>query len=266
MPHAAGGQSMNATAPVVFLIDVDNTLLDNDAVLKDLRHQVQHELGLACWERYRAILVELWDELGYRDYLGALQRFRVEHPHDARLPRLSLLLMDYSFGSRLYPCALDVVARLRGWAPTVIVTDGDVVFQPRKIQQSGLWRAVDGHVLIYTHKERELHDIETRYPADQYVLIDDKLTILTPVKRAWGSRVITVFPRQGQYAHDPKLLASHPPPDITIARIADLLKYDLPTLLAADSGRHPPRQNVFPIQAKARRSVATPSRSRSQRP
>jgi FMN phosphatase YigB (HAD superfamily) len=224
---------MSATAPVVFLVDVDNTLIDNDAVLEDLRHHVQDELGLVCWERYRAILVAVWEELGYRDYLGALQRYRDEHPHDARLPRLSLLMKGYPFGSRLYPGALDVVARLRSWAPTVILTDGDVVFQPIKVQQSGLWRAVDGHVLIYIHKERELDDVEAHYPADHYVLIDDKLTILTPVKRAWGSRVTTVFPRQGQYAHDPKLVASHPSPDLTIERIDDLLSYDLPTLLAA---------------------------------
>jgi FMN phosphatase YigB (HAD superfamily) len=224
---------MSATVPVVFLIDVDNTLLDNDAVLDDLRQQVQRRLGLDRWERYRSILVAIWEELGYRDYLGALQRYRDEHPHDTRLPELSLLLMDYPFAERLYPGALEVVARLRGWAPTVILTDGDVIFQPRKVQQSGLWPAVDGQVLIYIHKERELEDVERHYPADHYVLIDDKLTILTPVKRVWGSRVTTVFPRQGQYAHDPKLLASHPSPDLTIERIADLLSYDLPTLLAA---------------------------------
>jgi hypothetical protein len=224
---------MSTRAPVVFLVDVDNTLLDNDAVLEDLREDVQREAGLTCWERYRTILVTLWDELGYRDYLGALQRYRDEHPHDARLTKLSLLLQDYPFGSRLYPRALDVIARLRSLAPTVLVTDGDIVFQPRKIQQSGLLGAVDGHVLIYIHKQQELADIEAQYPADRYILIDDKLTILTPVKRAWGSRVTTVFPRQGQYAHDPKILASHPTPDLTVEQIADVLSYDLPTLLAA---------------------------------
>ena len=251
---------------LVFLLDVDNTLLDNDGVLSDLREDIQRELGLACWERYRAILVALWEELGYRDYLGALQRYRDEHPHDVRLPRLSLLLQDYSFDRRLYPQALAVVARLRSWAPTVIMTDGDVIFQPRKVQRSGLWQAVDGHVLMYIHKERELNDVAERYPADHYILIDDKLTILTAVKRSWGSRVTTVFPRQGRYALDPQVVASHPAPDITIARIADLLKYDLPTLLTSNPPRQVSEQNVLPFNARSRRSTATSPPSRSEQP
>jgi FMN phosphatase YigB (HAD superfamily) len=224
---------MGAAAPVVFLVDVDNTLLDNDAVLDDLRQHVQQQFGVATWERYWHILMALWDELGYRDYLGALQRYRLEHPRDSHLLALSFFLVDYPFAQRLYPGALDVLARLRGWGPTVLLSDGDVVFQPRKVQRSGLWRAAHGHVLIYIHKERELADVAERYPAERYVLVDDKLTILTPAKRAWGARLTTVFPRQGQYAHDPKILATHPPADVTIERIADLLALDLPTLLAA---------------------------------
>jgi len=255
---------MSATAPVVFLVDIDNTLLDNDAVLEDLRHHVQRELGFDCWERYRSILVGLWDDLGYRDCLGALQRYRVVHPHDARLPKLSLILMDYPFGSRLYPHALDVIAQLRSWGPTVLVTDGDVILQPRKVQQSGLWKAVDGQVLIYIHKQRELRDIQMRYPADHYVLIDDKLTILMSVKRAWGSRVTTVFPRQGQYAHDPGLVASNPSPDLTIESIADLLGYDLPTLVSADLGRCPSEQKVLPFRSQSRRMSTTSPLSRSE--
>src|SRR5215216_1327043 len=223
----------NSMAPVVFLIDVDNTLLDNDAVLSDLQEHVYQEFGAACWERYWAILMVLWDELGYRDYLGALQRYRFEHPRDAHLLALSFFLVDYPFADRLYPGALDVLAQLRSWGPTVLLTDGDVVFQPRKVQRSGLWQAVEGHALIYIHKERELNDVAERYPADHYVLIDDKLAILTPAKRAWGARLTTVFPRQGQYAHDPKILAANPPADVTIEQIGDLLTYDLPTLLAA---------------------------------
>ena len=224
---------MSATSPVVFLVDVDNTLLDNDAVLDDLRQHVQQTFGATCWDRYWAILMALWDELGYRDYLGALQRYRIEHPYDQRLLELSSFLVDYPFADRLFPDALGVLARLRRWGPTVILSDGDVVFQPRKIQRSGIWRAVDGHVLIYIHKERDLADVAERYPAERYVLIDDKLTILTPAKRAWGARLTTVFPRQGQYAHDPKLLAANPSPDVTIERIGDLLAHDLPALLAA---------------------------------
>jgi FMN phosphatase YigB (HAD superfamily) len=257
---------MSATAPVVFLVDVDNTLLDNDAVLADLRQHVQRELGFGCWERYRAILVGLWEELGYRDYLGALQRYRVEHPHDARLPKLSLLLMDYRFGNRLYPRALDVIARLRSWAPTVLVTDGDVIFQPRKVQQSGLWQAVDGHVLIYIHKQHELQDIESKYPADHYVLIDDKLPILTPVKQGWGARVTTVFPRQGQYAHDPQLVASNPTPDLTIECIADVLAYDMTSLVSADSSRRPSGQKVLPFRTRSRSISATSALPRSEQP
>lgn len=259
---------MSTTNPVVILVDVDNTLLDNDAVLEDLRHHIQRDLGLTCWDRYRSILVELWEELGYRDYLGALQHYRDEHPHDPRLTKLSLLLQDYPFGRRLYPRALDVVERLRSWAPTVIVTDGDIIFQPRKIQQSGLWHAVDGQVLIYIHKQRELADIEAHYPADHYVLIDDKLTILSPVKHAWGSRVTTVFPRQGQYAHDPKLLASHPAPDLTIERIDDVLSYDLSTLLAAaGSGEALAGASAHAASGAARQASTPPSHeSRSDQP
>jgi FMN phosphatase YigB (HAD superfamily) len=224
---------VSAAAPVVFLVDVDNTLLDNDAVLDDLRLHVQQQFGARCWDRYWGILMELWDELGYRDYIGALQRYRIEHPHEPQLLALSFFLVDYPFADRLFPGALDVLARLRSWGPTVLLSDGDVVFQPRKVQRSGLWSAVDGHVLIYVHKERELNDVVERYPAERYVLIDDKLNILTPTKRAWGARLTTVFPRQGQYAHDPKIVAANPIPDVTVERIGDLLSYDLPTLLAA---------------------------------
>jgi FMN phosphatase YigB (HAD superfamily) len=251
---------MSATVPVVFLVDVDNTLLDNDAVLEDLRRHVQAEFGAACWDRYWAILMALWDELGYRDYLGALQRYRLEHPRDPHLLALSFFLVDYPFADRLYPGALDVLARLRGWGPTVILSDGDVVFQPRKVQRSGLWRAVDGRVLIYIHKERELNDVAARYPAEHYVLVDDKLAILTPAKRAWGARLTTVFPRQGQYAHDPQVLAAHPPADVTIERIGDLLAYDLPTLKAA-AGPGAASAGTDTLTAAARGAAAPPSQT-----
>ncbi len=218
---------MHTLAPVVSLVDVDNTLLDNDRVVDDLRQYVERAFGPACWERYWAILMALSDELGYRDYLGALQRYRIEHPH------LSFFLVDYPFAKRLFPGALDVLARLRTWGPTVILSDGDVVFQPRKVQRSGIWDAVEGNVLIYVHKERELDDVAARYPAEHYILVDDKLYILAAIKAAWGTRVTTVFPRQGHYAHDPQILAANPPADVSIDHIGDLLAYDLPTLLAA---------------------------------
>ena len=214
---------------VVFLVDVDNTLLDNDRIQADIKAYVERRYGAACRDRYWAILENLFVELGYRDYLGALQRYRVEHPQDMHL--LSMSSFDYPFANRLYPGSLDVLERLRQWGPTVLLTDGDVVFQPRKVERSGLSEAVNSHVLIYIHKELALDDVEARYPALHYVLVDDKPRILAAVKEAWGTRVTTVFPRQGQYAHDAKTLASFATPDVTVDRIGDLLDRDLSSLL-----------------------------------
>ena len=218
-------------ATVVFLVDVDNTLLDNDRVSADLRLHLDEAVGPEGRVRYWAIFEQLRAELGYADYLGALQRYRGEFPHDLRLLTVSGFLVDYPFAERLFPDALDVLARFRNWGPTVILSDGDVVFQPRKVERSGLGRAVDG-VLIYVHKERELDDVARRYPADHYVLVDDKLRVLSAVKAAWGARVTTVFPRQGHYALDPKALADCPPADLTVERIGDLTNHDLPALRA----------------------------------
>ncbi len=224
---------MTARHPVVFLVDVDNTLIDNDHIAADLKRHLEREVGRERQERYWAIFEELRAELGYADYLGALQRYRVEHPRDPHVLTVSSFLVDYPFANRLYPNSLDVLERFRGWGPTVILSDGDAVFQPRKIERSGLQEIVDGDVLIYIHKERELDDVERRYPADHYVLVDDKLRILTAVKRVWEHRVTTLFPRQGHYAQDPQALATNPPADLTVERIGYLLAYDLPTLLAA---------------------------------
>lgn len=222
---------MTPSVPIVFLLDVDNTLLDNDRIVADLRNHLTHAFGTERQERYWAIFERLRVELGYADYLGALQRYRVENPRDPHFLQISSYLLDYPFADRLFPGALDVIERLRSWGPTVILSDGDVVFQPRKIERSGLFAAVEGHVLIYIHKERELADVEKHYPAKHYVLVDDKLRILTAVKQVWGSRLTTVFPRQGHYASDPKILATYPPADTSIARIGDLVGYDLPNLL-----------------------------------
>jgi FMN phosphatase YigB (HAD superfamily) len=211
---------------LVFLLDVDNTLIDNDGVASDLRDYLTRAFGAQRQERYWAIFEELRTELGYADYLGALQRYRVENPRDPHLLRVSSYLVDYPFADRLYPGALKVVAHLTGWGPTVILSDGDVVFQPRKVERSGLSEAVGGRVLIYIHKEHELEDVERRYPARRYVLVDDKLRILTAVKSVWGTRVTTVFPRQGHYALDPAEVAKYPPADVTVERIADLLQAD----------------------------------------
>jgi hypothetical protein len=218
--------------PTVFLVDVDNTLLDNDRIQADLRRHLEREFGAVCRDRYWAILEQLFTDLGYRDYLGALQRYRVEHPKDIHLLSMSSYLVDYPFANRLYPGALDVLERLRGWGPTVILSDGDVVFQPRKVERSGISEAVEGHVLIYIHKEEELDDVEQRYPAARYVLVDDKPRILTAVKKVWGDRVTTILPRQGQFACAPDA-ASYPAPDLIVERIGQLVDYDLPALLAS---------------------------------
>ena len=219
--------------PIVFLVDVDNTLLDNDGIQQDLKDHLECAFGLASRERYWTILEDLFAELGYRDYIGALQRYRVEHPRDVELLSMSSFLLDYPFAARLFPAALEVLKRLRSLGPTVILSDGDVVFQPRKVERAGLSDAVDGRVLIYIHKEEALDDVERRYPAAHYVLVDDKLRILEAVKRVWGGRVTTVFPRQGIYAHDPQVISAFPPADVTIERIGDLLDFDLPRLRTA---------------------------------
>jgi FMN phosphatase YigB (HAD superfamily) len=216
-----------AVEPVVFLLDVDNTLLDNDRVIDDLRSHLTREIGAECQERYWSILGEIREELGYTDYLGALQRYRLENPRDVRVLEAASFLLRYPFAERLYPGALDVVAHLERWGTPVILTDGDVVLQPWKVERSGLRAAVGGRVLVYVHKERQLADVERRYPASHYVFIDDKVRLLTAFKEAWGARVTTILPLQGHYAHDPRV-ASYPGPDSTIDRIADLLAHDPP--------------------------------------
>jgi FMN phosphatase YigB (HAD superfamily) len=211
--------------PVVFLLDVDNTLIDNDRIAGDLKRYLTREVGAGRQERYWAIFEALRGELGYADYLGALQRYRVEHPRDPHLLAVSSFLVNYPFANRLYPESLDVLEHLAAWGPTVILSDGDVVFQPRKVERSGLSDAVEGRVLIYIHKERELDDVERRYPAEHYVMVDDKVRILTAVKQVWGDRLTTVFVRQGHYARAADV-ATCPPADVTIERIGDLLRHD----------------------------------------
>jgi len=213
--------------PIVFLVDVDNTLLDNDRVQQDLKDHLERTYGRDARDRYWRILEDLFSELGYRDYLGALQRFRAEHPREVELLSMSAYLIDYPFAGQLFPSALKVLKRLRGLGPTVILSDGDVVFQPHKVERAGLSDAVDGRVLIYIHKEEALDDVERRYAAERYVLVDDKLRILAAVKQFWGERVTTIFVRQGTYAHDSKVIGAFPAADMTIERIADLLDSDL---------------------------------------
>jgi FMN phosphatase YigB (HAD superfamily) len=222
---------------VVFLFDVDNTLVDNDRVQDDLRKHLERESGPENRDRYWAIFEQLRNELGYADYLGALQRYRLGNMNDPRLLTMSAFLVDYPFANRLYPGSLDAIEHLRRWGLTVILSDGDVVFQPRKIQRSGLWEAVEGRVLIYIHKEQMLDDVRQRYPARHYVMVDDKLRILAAMKKIWNDRLTTVFPRQGHYALDPKIVAAYPPADVAIERIGDLVNYDLPALMGQNEER-----------------------------
>jgi phosphoglycolate phosphatase-like HAD superfamily hydrolase len=210
---------------LVFLFDVDNTLLDNDRVQADLFRHLAREFGPKARDRYVAIFEELRRELGYADYLGALERYRLENLHDPRLLSMANWLVDYPFSSRLYPGALDLVGRCRRWGRVAILSDGDAVFQPRKIERSGLWKAFGGHVLIFVHKENELPAVEQFYPCNHYVMVDDKLRILEAIKDIWKERVTTVFVKQGHYARDKKSIAKYQPADISINRIGDLLDF-----------------------------------------
>jgi FMN phosphatase YigB (HAD superfamily) len=216
---------------IIFLFDVDNTLLDNDRVIEDLRTHLRREVGPIKCGRYWNIFERLRSEVGFADYLGALQRYRSDYPHDMHILSVSKYLIEYPFANRLFPNALDAIRHVQRWGLAALLTDGDVVFQPRKIERAGLHDAVRGKVLIYIHKEKELADVKAHYPADHYVVIDDKLHLLTAIKKIWGSRVTTVFPRQGHYAYDPKILSSSRPADVTIQRIGDLLDYDAEQLV-----------------------------------
>ena len=222
---------MTAVSDVVFLLDVDNTLLDNDRVIADLRAHLQLRFGSASAGRYWSIFETLRSELGYADYLGALQRYRVDTElnlnGDPRLLEMSGFLIDYRFTDVLYPGALAVIERLNTFGPTVILSDGDAVFQPRKVQRSGIGEAVDGRVLIYIHKEEMLDQMRRNFPARHYVMVEDKLRILAAMKAVMGDTLTTVFVRQGHYAVDPAVLAAHPLADFNFERIGDLLNADV---------------------------------------
>jgi len=215
-----------ADSRTVFLFDVDNTLLDNDAVQGDLSEYLEREFGRACRDRYWTLFEQLRVELGYADYLGALQRYRLENLDDPQLLQVSSFLVDYPFARRLYAGALAAIAHCARLGETVLLSDGDVVFQPRKVRRSGLWAAVEGRVLIYLHKEQMLDAVERRYPAGHYVMVDDKLRILTAMKRAWGVKLTTVFARQGHYAHDERELAAYPAADLTVQHIGELARWE----------------------------------------
>jgi FMN phosphatase YigB (HAD superfamily) len=224
MTHSVHTQvkPMPGLQDTLFLFDVDNTLLNNDAVQDDLGEHLESEFGRPARERYWAIFETLRSELGYADYLGALQRYRLEDPDDPQLLRMSGFLIDYPFESRLYPGALRAIAHCRRVGPTAILSDGDVVFQPRKVTRSGLWDAVEGRVMIYLHKEQMLEAVERRYPARHYVMVDDKLRLLAAMKKIWGARLTTIFVRQGHYALDLATISTYPAADITVEKIGEL--------------------------------------------
>ena len=238
---------MKEPQDLVFLLDVDNTLLDNDQITADLKHHLQREFGSASASRYWATFEALRSELGYADYLGALQRYRFDGENrledDSRLLQMSAFLIDYPFAKRLYPQALDVIDRLNTFGRTVILSDGDVVFQPRKVQRSGLWDAVAGRVLIYIHKEQMLDAVQRHYPARHYVMVDDKLRVLAAMKTAMADRLTTVFPRQGHYALDPANIALYPAADVTLEDIGDLIDFDVRALLGPKKMRPTPHRS-----------------------
>jgi FMN phosphatase YigB (HAD superfamily) len=207
----------------VFLFDVDNTLLDNDRIEVDISQHLEEQCGAAGRDRFWAIFEALRGEFGFADYLGAVQRYRLEALHDPRVLGLASFLLDYPVASRLYPRALETLAHVGQWGRTVILSDGDAVLQPRKIRRTGIWDAVEGRVLIYVHKERMLDDIKERYPAQRYVMIDDKPGILAAMKKSWGAHLTTVFPQQGHYARMSQATASDVHADMTIEHIADLI-------------------------------------------
>ena len=212
-----------------FFFDVDNTLLDHDRVTADLRKHLDQVVGPEHAACYWKLFEKIRSELGYADYLGALQWYRIEHPHDPKLLAVSYFLLRYPFANRLFPGSLDAVEHVRQWGPAAILSDGDVIFQPQKVYRSGLYERFEGNVLIYVHKEQELADVEQRYPAEHYVMVDDKLRILTAMKEIWKERLTTVFVRQGHYATDPAV-AQYPPADITLERIGELVNCDLKRL------------------------------------
>lgn len=223
----------NTESSPVFLFDVDNTLLNNDHISADLKLYLTKKVGESSAGRYWEIFEQLRKELGYADYLGALQRYRLDRPRDPKLLAVSHFMVNYPFANRLFPESLDAVEYARRLGRAVILSDGDVVFQPLKIDRSGLYEAFEGHVLIYIHKELELDDVEAKYPAAHYVMVDDKVRILAAIKQHWGARVTTVFPRQGHYAMDAAQVARYPKPDIILERIGELQKYSLDEILAA---------------------------------
>jgi len=212
--------------PLVFLLDVDNTLFDNDGFAADLSARLEQDFGVLERDRFWSLYAARRERGGYADYLGTLQEFRSGHDFGQRLLQLSAFVLDYPFMKHLYPRALEAIAHLQSLGQPVVLSDGDVVFQPRKVQRSGIWDAVQGRVLIYLHKQWALDAVQRHYPADHYVMIDDKPQLLSVMKPLMGARLTTVFVRQGHYARETPAPSAGWPPDLTIERIGDLIGLD----------------------------------------
>ena len=235
-PHHPAWRTMTlpaespATADVVYLLDIDNTLLDGDRMVADLRLHLESEFSIASAQRFWSALETLRAEFGFVDFLGALQRYRSQIERSGmdaqRLLSTSAFLIDYPYAERLYPRSLEAIRHLNRSGLTVILSDGDVALQPRKVQRSGLWDAVDGRVLIHVHKERMLDSVKRRYPARHYVMVDDELRILAAMKANWQQQLTTVFLRQGSHAADPTNVNTHTPADITIGSLDELIDID----------------------------------------
>jgi FMN phosphatase YigB (HAD superfamily) len=215
------------TREVIFLLDVDNTLLDNDRFAADLGERLELAFGASERARYWEIFGRLREQLGLADYLGSLQTFRTGLDDHPELLAMSDFLLEYPFAARLFPRALEAVAHLSSLGRPVVLSDGDIVFQPRKVRRSGIWDAVAGRVMIYLHKERVLDHMQQRYPADHYVMVDDKRILLAAMKSALKDKLTTVFVRQGHYALAPESNSLEPAPDMTIERIGDLIHHNL---------------------------------------
>jgi FMN phosphatase YigB (HAD superfamily) len=211
----------------IFLLDVDNTLLDNDRFAADLGERLEQAFGPSERARYWAIFGRLREQLGLADYLGTLQAFRTGLDDHPELLAMSEFLLEYPFAARIFPGSLEAVAHLSEVGRPVVLSDGDIVFQPRKIQRSGIWDAVDGRVMIYLHKERVLDHMQERFPANHYVMVDDKPNLLAAMKSVLKSKLTTVFVRQGHYALDPEANSVAPAPDMTIEAIGDLIHHHL---------------------------------------
>ncbi|MBS0192781.1 MAG: HAD family hydrolase [Proteobacteria bacterium] len=219
---------------LVVLLDVDNTLFDNDRFKDDLAARLLRDLGndgsALYWQCYEDVRMQL----GYVDYLATLQRLRGPLEETPALLHMASFVLDYPFADHLYPDALDAIAHLSSFATTAILSDGDIVFQPRKIQHAGLWDAVQGRVAITVHKERALDAVRARFPANHYAMVDDKPQLLAAMKRSMGDALTTVFVKQGHYAAQAAGAALEPPPDIVVEAIADLRKLGVEELLATN--------------------------------